>query len=195
VTPGLFFTCHTPKIKGGLQSQGRPVSFLDPAAFPPFRLTRSTSTYPGDAAESSRKETLGCGQGRSRALSGSNASGPLPLPSPLAADRPSWQTLCGGVRGVREHGTSSLQGLQEIRHRCLQPPPAEFLSKVVHPDERLHHDRTNHVLSLSAPGRGSRGDQRHASQDHPLCIGAEQVCCVGRAVPRGGGMPCAGTSF
>lgn len=99
-----------------------------------------------------------------------------------------------GTQGVREHGTASLQGLQEIRHRCLQPPPAEFPSKVVHPDERLHHDRTKHVLSLSAPGRGSRGDQRRASQDHPLCIGAEQVCCVGRAVPRGG-MPCAGTSF
>jgi len=67
VTPGLFFTCHTPKIKGGLRSQGKPVSFLDPAAFPPPRLTRSTSTYPGDAAQSSRKETTGM---RARTLPG-----------------------------------------------------------------------------------------------------------------------------
>lgn len=44
------------------------------------------------------RRPLGCGQGRSRALAGSNASGPFPLPSPLAADGSSWQTLCGGVR-------------------------------------------------------------------------------------------------
>ena len=113
--------------------------------------------YPGDAAESPRKETTGM---RTRKFPGF----------------------------VREDGPAPLQGTQGLRHCCLHTLAREFPSKVFHPDERLHDGRAIHVLPLSALERGPSGHQhqRHPSQDHPLCRGAEQICCVGRVVPRGG---------
>src|SRR5450830_1388720 len=91
----------------------------------------------------------------------------------------------GGREKIRDHGPVSCHGSQEFRHGCLQSLATELPGKVVHPDKSLYHSKTIQVLPLSGPWRGPRGDQGHCSQDHPPCIRAEQVSCVGRTVPRG----------
>ena len=88
----------------------------------------------------------------------------------------------GSRERIRKSGSMSCHGAQELRHGCLQSLATELSGKVIHPDKRHHHGRTVDVLSVSGPGRGPRWNQGHCSQDHALCIGAEQVCCIGRTV-------------
>jgi len=95
---------------------------------------------------------------------------------------------------IRKSGPMSCHGSQEFRQGCLQPLATELPGKVIHPDEPFYHGRTVHMLPLSGPGGGSRGeaplrsaphigltcsgaldqrargDQGHCSQDHSLCV-------------------------
>ena len=132
-------------------------------------------------------------------MSWEHASGSLPWPSPPAAVGPWWQTPSGEGQKRWDPGPLSrvlpwhagapawlpavschralLQGDTSIQ----APPPRQDRrhASVVWAMETASWGSTHRL------GQKGSGDQGHCSQDDPPCICAEQVCCIGRAVPRG----------